>query len=65
MSTVYIGILTMVAGTFLVNTVGITEACSTEVTAKLTEYAPLAVGGLIAAWGRFRLGGITAYGTRV
>ncbi len=63
-SLTYAGILTMIAGTWLVNTVGLTDSCATELTAKLTEYAPLIVGGVMAVIGRWRLGGVNVLGVR-
>lgn len=56
------GILIMVAGYFLVNVLGLTDGCSTELTAKAVEYAPLVIGGVTAWIGRVRAGGVTLGG---
>lgn len=64
-SLTYTGIIVMVAGTFLVNTLGFSEACSTEITSKGVEYAPLLIGAIMSGFGRFRMGGVKWYGARV
>jgi hypothetical protein len=63
-SLTYGGILTIFIGTFLVNAFGISDACSSELTAKLVEYAPMLIGGFMALIGRFRLGEVTPLGFR-
>jgi hypothetical protein len=47
---------------FLVNTLGISDACSNELTAKAVEYAPMAIGIPMAWIGRVRHGDITMGG---
>lgn len=56
MSLTYTGIITMIAGTWLVNTLGLSESCSGELTSKAVEYGPLVIGGILSAWGRLRIG---------
>lgn len=56
------GVLVMVLGTALVDSLGFTENCATEVTAKVTEYAPLLIGGVMAWWGRVRVGDVSSLG---
>lgn len=58
-SLTYAGILVAVLGPVLVQ-YGFSEACSGEI----SNVAVAAVGGLIAAYGRYRVGGITALGKR-
>ncbi len=56
------GILVMVVGTFLVESIGISEACSGEIQVKISQYLPL-VGGAVMAWiGRIRKGDVTNLG---
>lgn len=62
-STTIIGILIMVAGTLLVQW-GFTEACAGEITEKLTSLIPLLGGGGLAWYGRYKAGGITAFGAK-
>lgn len=58
------GVLVMVFGTFLVQNLGISEACSGELQVKVTEWIPL-VGGAVMAWiGRIRKGDVTAAGIK-
>jgi hypothetical protein len=64
-SLTYAGIIVALAGTFLVNTIGLTEACSTEVTSKIVEFGPLVIGSIVATIGRWRQGDIKWYGARV
>jgi uncharacterized membrane protein len=64
MSLTFAGLWTIVAGTFLVNTLGITESCSTELTSKAVEYGPMVVGSIMAAFGRYRQGGVNVFGVR-
>ena len=52
------GVLLAVVGTILVQYVGLTESCSTE----LLDKAPLLIGGIMAWVGRYRLGDVTALG---
>lgn len=61
-SLVFSGVLVSVLGTFLVDSIGLTESCSTELTSKAVEYAPILVGGIMATIGRWRLGGVSALG---
>jgi hypothetical protein len=63
-SLVFGGVIVSVVGTFLVNSIGLTELCSTEVTAKVTEYLPIVLGGAMALIGRHRLGGVNAFGVK-
>lgn len=63
-SMTFVGLFIALGGTFLVNTIGLTESCTTEITSKATEYAPLVIGSVVAYFGRLRMGGITWYGTR-
>ena len=58
-STTIIGILVMIAGTFLVD-YGFSQGCANEITDKI----PLLVGGLIAWIGRIKAGGINAFGVK-
>jgi len=58
-STTIIGVVVMVAGTFLVD-YGFTEGCSNEITTKI----PLLLGGVITWFGRFKAGGINAFGVK-
>lgn len=53
------GILIAIIGPVLVN-VGLSESCSSEVTA----YLPVLIGGIIAWIGRYRKGDITVGGFR-
>ena len=64
MSLTYAGLYVMLAGTFLVQTLGFSEACSNEITSKTVEWAPLTVGAIISAIGRWRLGGVSFAGVR-
>ena len=54
----------MVAGTWLVNSLGLTDSCATELTSKATEYAPLLVGAVMALIGRSRAGGVSTLGIK-
>jgi hypothetical protein len=63
-SLVFGGVIVSVVGTFLVNSIGLSELCSTEVTAKVTEYLPLVIGGAMSLIGRHRLGGVNAFGVK-
>ena len=63
-SLTYTGIIVMVAGTWLVNSLGLTDSCATELTSKATEYAPLLVGAVMALIGRNRAGGISTLGVK-
>lgn len=63
-SLTYTGIIVMVAGTFLVNSLNFSEACSNEITTKGVEYAPLIIGAITAAIGRWRVGGVKWFGSR-
>lgn len=56
------GVLVMILGTALVDSLGFTESCATELTAKVLEYAPLLIGGVMAWVGRARLGGVDKFG---
>lgn len=56
------GVLVMVLGTALVDSLGFTESCATELTAKVSEYAPLLIGGAMAWFGRVRMGGVSKLG---
>lgn len=58
-SLTYAGILVAVGGTLLIQA-GFTEACTNEIVDKV----PLLIGGIMAAIGRYRVGGITLAGTR-
>ena len=58
------GLVVMIVGSVLVDTLGFTESCATEMTAKITEYIPLVVGGAMAWWGRVRMGGVTLLGRK-
>lgn len=55
-SLTYTGIAIAVGGTFLVNTLGISDACSSELTAKAVEYAPLVIGAITSIVGRIKIG---------
>ena len=56
------GIVVMLLGTVFVDSFGISESCSTELTSKVAEYAPLVIGGGIAWIGRLRHGGVNLLG---
>jgi len=56
-SVTIIGIVVMVAGTFLMD-LGFSEGCTGEITAKI----PLLVGAIGAWYGRYRQGDITPLG---
>lgn len=56
------GLLIMILGYVGVNVFGLSDACSTEVTSKVVEYIPLAIGGVTAWLGRVRAGGVTLGG---
>ena len=58
-SITYSGIIIAVAGTFLMN-YGFSEVCASEISNNI----PVVIGGIIAAWGRFRLGGVNALGVK-
>lgn len=64
MSLTYSGLAVMILGTVFVENLGFSSACSNELTAKVVEYAPMAFGAIMAAIGRYRVGGIKWYGTR-
>ena len=64
-STTMSGILVMVIGTVLVQNVGLTENCSSEITTKLVEYIPLVVGGVMSWIGRIKAGGVSLGGFKV
>jgi hypothetical protein len=61
-SLVIAGIATTVIGTFLVNTLGISDLCSNELTSKVVEFAPLAIGSVMSYIGRVRQGDVTLGG---
>lgn len=61
-SLTYAGVFVMVAGTFLVQQLGLSEACATEFSEKIVNYAPLAIGALTALFGRWKAGGVNWYG---
>lgn len=63
-SLVFGGVIVSIVGTFLVNSIGLSELCSTEITAKMVEYLPLIVGGVMSMIGRHRLGGVNAFGVK-
>lgn len=60
MSITMIGVFISLAGTLLLK-LGFSEVCSQEV----ITLAPAIVGGVIAWYGRYRMGTITVFGTRV
>ena len=62
MSLTYAGVYTALIGTFLVNSLGISDACSGEITSKSIEYLPMIIGSVMSLVGRYRLGGVTALG---
>lgn len=51
-SLTHAGILVGVVGLVLVNVLGFTENCSSELTAKMVELAPVLTGGVMAWIGR-------------
>lgn len=55
------GILIMVVGSFLVDYVGLTEKCGSEIANKV----PLLIGGVLAWYGRWKAGGISLGGWKV
>lgn len=61
-SLTHTGILVSIVGLVLVNTFGLTDNCSSEITAKLIEYAPVVTGGLMAWIGRMKAKGPTTLG---
>ena len=58
------GILVMVLGYTLVNTLGFSENCSSEITSRVVEYVPILAGAVTAWFGRFRRGDLTLAGFR-
>jgi hypothetical protein len=64
MSLTYAGVYVMVIGTVLVHVLGISDACSNELAAKVVDYVPAVIGGLMSAIGRYRLGGVSFAGIR-
>lgn len=58
-SVTYAGILVSVAGTVLLH-LGFSQACSNEIVSN----SPLAVGSIIALWGRWRTGGVNWLGIK-
>ena len=63
LSMTYVGIIVAVAGTLLVQ-FGFTEGCSSEITSKLLSLLPVAGGGALAGYGRYRIGDINAFGVK-
>lgn len=61
-SLVIAGLITTVGGTILVNTFGLSDLCSNELTAKAVEWLPMGIGSIMAYIGRVRQGDITAAG---
>jgi hypothetical protein len=58
-SLTYTGIIIAVAGTMLANW-GFSEGCSNEIITNV----PVIIGGLIAAIGRWKAGGINVFGVK-
>jgi len=59
-SLTYAGIIVMIAGPFLTQTLGLSEACGTEIANQI----PVWGGALMALIGRYRAGGIKISGVR-
>jgi uncharacterized membrane protein YeaQ/YmgE (transglycosylase-associated protein family) len=59
-SLTYSGIIVMVAGPFLTQALGLSEACGTEI----ANLIPVLIGAAMSLVGRYRAGGITMSGTR-
>ena len=59
MSITLIGLLVSVGGTLLLK-LGFSEVCSNEIVSNI----PLVIGGVLAWYGRWRVGGVTPFGTR-
>lgn len=58
------GVFVALGGTFLVNTLGFTDACVGELSSKAIEFGPLLTGSIMSWIGRYRLGGVTILGRR-
>jgi len=56
------GLIVAMGGLVLVNVLGFTDNCSSEITAKAVEFAPVLVGSVMAWIGRMRASGPTTLG---
>lgn len=56
------GMAVAVGGFFLVNVLGITDSCSSEVSAKVVQYMPIIGGSLMSLIGGHKLAGRKWYG---